>query len=93
MHVRMLFSIERVLPHGVVLVNLSLQALVHVWMRQKTIREARECQRGRVCPCDNREDTVVYEMFRRRRRLVRKVLVVLWQTQRISDETGQVKHR
>ncbi len=43
MHVRMLPRIKRVLPRRVVLIDLGLQAVIHIWMRQKTICEA--CER------------------------------------------------
>ena len=70
-HLRVVLRVERVLPRGVELVDLGLQPRVHVRVREQAVGDARERDRGRVCPCDNRQDAVVDEVLYGRRRLVR----------------------
>ena len=86
-HIAVVLRVERVLPRGVELVDLGLQPLVHVRVREQAVGDARKRDRGRVCPCDDRKDPVVDEVLHGRWRLVGQVFVVLQGAQRMSGET------
>ena len=76
-HVAVVLRAERILPGRVELVDLSLQARVGVRVRQQTVCDARERDRGRIGPCDDREDTIDGQVLHWHGWLVRQVFVVL----------------
>ena len=62
-HIAVMLHVERILACRVELIDLCLQLLIHVWVRQEQIREACECARGRVCPCDDGKHAVVDKLL------------------------------
>ena len=59
----MVLGVERILSGGVELVNLSLQPCVGVRVREQTICDARERDRGCIRTRNDREDAIVDKML------------------------------
>ena len=76
-HGAMVLRVQRVLPRGVEPIYFGLQPGVCVRVRQQTIDDAREGDRGRVCPRDDREGAVVGEVLLGRGSRVEEVFVIL----------------
>ena len=77
-HIAVVLRVERILACRVKLVDLCLQLLIRVWVRQEQIREACECARGRVRPCNDGKHAIVDKLLHWGRSLVWKVFVVLF---------------